>query len=101
MAMMDVSLTYSDIAVVLMVSNSAVNPVLYGLYKKDFRYKLKKLFKLKENRLNITPNNSTKASTHAQDCTMCSSNANIPLSIPPSHSKSNAPVVNEIEMSIG
>eukprot|EP00795_Rhopilema_esculentum_P001826 gene1826-16316_t len=35
---------YTDIAIILMIANSAVNPFFYGLTKQDFREKIKTIF---------------------------------------------------------
>eukprot|EP00112_Aurelia_sp_Birch-Aquarium-sp1_P018711 Seg4503.3 transcript_id=Seg4503.3/GoldUCD/mRNA.D3Y31 product="5-hydroxytryptamine receptor 6" protein_id=Seg4503.3/GoldUCD/D3Y31 len=45
LAQVQISTTYSDVAIILMVCNSAVNPFLYGLIKQDFRNKLKVIFR--------------------------------------------------------
>ena len=44
MANIEVTQLYADISIILMISNSAINPFLYGLTKKDFRSKLQVIF---------------------------------------------------------
>ncbi len=48
MAMIEASEVYTDVALILLIVNSAVNPILYGLFKQDFRSKLKKIFTRRE-----------------------------------------------------
>eukprot|EP00794_Sanderia_malayensis_P019048 gene19048-20961_t len=45
LAQIEPSIVYTDIALILMISNSAINPILYGLFKQDFRSKLKRIIR--------------------------------------------------------
>ena len=44
MAKIEVTQSYADVAITLMIANSAINPFLYCLTKKDFRSKLQVIF---------------------------------------------------------
>ena len=50
MAKVEIMQMYSDIAIILMIANSAVNPFLYGLTKPDIKSKLQIMFRYRRGR---------------------------------------------------
>ena len=53
MASIEIPQVYSDMAMILMIANSAVNPFLYGLTKQDFRSKLQIIFRYRTKQSNL------------------------------------------------